>query len=270
MEKYFSSAVCRKGYCSAYRTIYKSDTGARVFLLADGNDTERAVFFRRLEKNLAGYRVSLFNPFYDGAPDGIHIKNPNIYILSDGGYGKISPALPGGWEQYISIAEKKSYPASLRKEILSYKAAENEAYKKGCEALRRAADIREKLHGEISLRLDDEKLINFIRRFCLRTFRNAEAKGGGTVRLLSSPTPLGIHTHWDTVFNSCETVISVRDEAGFVSSVILGIIKDYAVSEKLPFIISPSYFLGEIPQFLLFPSLSPCSRRRGFLTYSAL
>ena len=86
--------------------------------------------------------------------------------------------------------------------------------------------------------------------------KSTNAKGYGTIRLLSSPTPLGIHTHYDTVFESCETVINIDDSFGFVGSIILGIIKDFATSEKIPFIMSPSYFAKDIPQTLIFPNHS--------------
>lgn len=46
MEKYFSSIICRKGYCSAFNTIYKKDVSSRAFILSDGDDTERAVFLK--------------------------------------------------------------------------------------------------------------------------------------------------------------------------------------------------------------------------------
>lgn len=256
MEKYFSSALCRSGYCSAYNAIYKKDASSQVFIINGGDDFERAVFFRRLEKNLRGYSISLFNPFYDESPDGIFIKNLNTYILSDGGYNRISPVLSGEWEKYIEISKSKGYPLALRREILNEKAIENSCYRKACEFLKSAGEAKEKIHAEVSPFLDDEKMINFLRRFCPRTFRDISRGGGGTVRLLSSPTPLGLHTHWDTVFSSCETLISISDETSFISAVMLGIIKDYAQNEKVPFIMSPSHYTGEIPQFLIFPTLS--------------
>lgn len=255
MEKYFSLSLSRRGYCSAYNAIYKKDSNSRVYIVSDGNDIERSAFFNRLTENFRGFNISLFNPFYDDSPDGIFIKNLNTYILSDGGYNRISPVLPGEWEKYISIAPQKNYPSDLRKEILIQKSVENNFYKKACDALRKASEVKERIHEKISPELDDDKLINFLKRFCTRTFRDVSQKGVGTVRLLSSATPLGIHTHWETIFDNCDNIINIIDEAGFVSYVMLGIIKNYAVSEKVPFIMSPAYAIGEIPQFLIFPTL---------------
>ena len=94
MEKYFGSVICSCGYCSTYNTIYKKNPDAKVYIVRDGSDLERAVFFNKLTKNLRGYNMTLFNPFYDESVDGIYIKNINTYVLSVGDYNKISPILP--------------------------------------------------------------------------------------------------------------------------------------------------------------------------------
>lgn len=257
MEKYFSCMLCSSGCCSAYNVIYKNDPTSRVYIISDGDDLERAVFFERLIKNFRGFGISVFNPFYDGAADGIYIKNANAYILSDGGFNRISPVLPGVWEKYMSIALPKNYPLQLQREIITLKSREKGFYKSGCEMLRAASSVKDKIHTEIADNLDEEKLVNFIRRFCLRTLKagGEKSNGKGEIRLLSSVTPLGLHTYYETVFNMCEDVTDIRDRTGFVGSVIMGIIRDYAVAEKIPYIMSPAYFSGAIPQFLIFPSL---------------
>lgn len=256
MKKYFSSAICSNGYISAYNTIYKKYTNSRVFIIYGGSDFERAIFFKQLIKNFKGYNLSVFNPFYDESPDGIYIENLDTYIISDSGFSRISPILSGIWEKYYPITKDKNYPLDLRREVLIFKAKENNCYKKACNALKSASHIKEKIHAEFSPFLNDDKIINYVRRFCSKHLRNTSMKGTGTIRLLTSPTPLGIHTHYDTFFENCDNVIGIYDNSSFVSSIILGIIKDYATSEKIPFIMSPSYFANDIPQTLIFPNHS--------------
>lgn len=256
MKKYFSSVICSRGYTSAYNTIYKKDINSRVFIIYSGSDFERAIFFEQLLKNFKGYNLSVFNPFYDESPDGIYIENLNAYIISDSGYSRISPILSGIWEKYYPATKDKDYPLDLRREILILKAKENNCYKNACNVLKSASHIKEKIHTEFSPFLNDDKIINYVRRFCSRTLKNINGKGVGTIRLLSTPTPLGIHTHYDTIFDTCENVIGIYDNSSFVGSIILGIIKDYAISEKIPFIINPSYFANDIPQTIIFPNHS--------------
>ena len=258
MKKYFSSAICSKGYISSYHTIYKNDPSAKVFIANTCDDFERATFFNQLVKNFRGFNLELFNPFFDESLDGIYIENTNTYIISDSGYSKIHPILLGAWEKPINISSDKNYPLDLRREILALKIKENNFYKKGCGHLKTASKTRERIHETVSPYLNDRKVINFISRFCLRNFRNSKENGNGKMRLLTSPTPLGIHTHFDTLFENTEKVIEIQDIWGFAGSVIIGVLKDYAIREKLPFIVCPSYFGGDITNTIIFPTASIC------------
>jgi|GEM_PF-4769208 len=252
MKKYFGSILCRNGYMSAFNTIYKKDPDSRVFLITNGDDFERAVFFERLTNNLRGFNITLFNPFYDDGADGIYIENINTYILSDGEYNRISPILPGVWEKSIQIVGEKNYTREMTRQILNLKSKENNCYKNACEQLKKASRVREKLHSQIPL--NDEKLINYINRFCSRFLKNTDTMGKGIIRMLSSITPLGIHTHYDTLFSSMKHTFEFNDKCGFVGSVFLGVVKDYAMKKKIPLMMSPAYFSTDIPQILTLPT----------------
>lgn len=256
MKKYFSSVICSGGYISAYNSIYKKDPTSKVFNIHGGDDYERAVFFEHLIKKFKGFNLSVFNPFYDESADGIYIENLNTYIISNSDYSRFSPVLAGIWEKYYPTVDDKNLPLDLRREMLILKTKENNHYKNACEILKSASFVKEKIHDELSPFLNDEKVINYVRRFCGKFLKNSSTNGSGTIRLLSSATPLGIHTHYDTVFESCENIIAVDDNYGFVGSILLGIVKDFAISEKIPFIMSPSYFANDIPQTLIFPNHS--------------
>lgn len=254
MEKYFSSVICSKGYCCAYNTIYKKDPSAKVYII-NGDDYEKTVFFSQLTKCLSGYNITLFNPFYDESTDGIYIKNLNTYILSDGGYNKISPVLPGMWEKPIDVVKHKCYQKDLLREVLIHKSQENNHYREACNTLKKASLVKERLHNELSPHLNDDKIVNFIHRFKSKELKSLTNKSKGEIRLLSSPTPLGFHTHYDTIFSLCEKIVNIVDETGFVGSIISGVIKNYAVRERIPIIASPSYFNNDFFQFLIFPTV---------------
>lgn len=257
VKKYFSSVICSKGYSSAYNTIYKNDPSASVYII-NGDDYEKSVFFKEITNYLSGYNITLFNPFYDEGSDGIYIKNLNTYIISDGGYNKISPVLPSIWEKQIDIVKNKKYETDLLREVLIRKAQENNHYRDACITLRKASLIKERLHNELSPYLNEDKIVNFIHRFKSKELKTVKAHNKGEIRLLSSPTPLGFHSHYDTIFSLCEKVVNITDETGFIGSIILGVIKNFAVREKIPIIASPSYFKNEFFQFLIFPTLKSC------------
>ncbi len=254
MKKYFSCAICSQGYLSAYNTIYKKDPSARIYIV-NGDDYEKSTFFYEMIKHLSGYNITLFNPFYDEGPDGIYIKNLNTYILSDGGYNKIYPILPSIWEKQINLVENKQYKTDLLREVLIYKSKENNHYRDACNTLKKASLIKERLHNELSPYLNDDKIVNFIHRFKSKELKTLKAHSKGEIRLLSSPTPLGFHTHYDSIFSHCEKTINIADETGFIGSIILGVIKNFAIRERFPIIASPSYYNNDFYQFLIFPTV---------------
>ncbi len=254
MKKHFSSAICSKGFMSAYNTIYKNDPSASVYIV-NGDDYEKSVFFSQMIKFMSGYNITLFNPFYDECTDGIHIENLNTYILSDGGYSKINPILPDIWEKQINIVKDKAYKTDLLREVLYHKAKENNHYRDACITLKKASLIKERLHNEVSPYLNEDKIVNFIHRIKNKELKRIKSQSKGEIRLLSSPTPLGFHTHYDTIFTLCEKVVNITDDTGFVASIISGVIKNFAIREKIPIIASPSYYKNEFFQFLIFPSV---------------
>lgn len=254
MKRYFSSVLCSRGYCCAYNTIYKKDPTAKIYII-NGDDFERATFFAQLIKCFSGYNITLFNPFYDDATDGIYIENLNIYILSDGGYNKISPVLPSIWEKYVNAVKNKNYPKDLLREVLIHKTHENNHYRDACNTLRKASVVKERLHKELSENLDEDRIVHLVHRIFLRELKHISKREKSEIRLLSSPTPLGFHTHYDTIFDICDKVINIVDETGFAGSIILGIIKNHALRERIGMIASPAYFNNDFFQFLIFPSV---------------
>lgn len=257
VKKYFSSVLCSKGYCCAFNTIYKKDPTAKVYIV-NGDDYERSVFFSELNNILKGFSLTLFNPFYDDSTDGIYIENLNTYILSDGGYNKIAPVLAGIWEKYVNLNDKKTYPTDILRQVLVHKSYESQHYRNACITLKKASLIKERLHSELSLYLDEDKTVNFVHRFFSRELKNSTEKGKGEIRLLSSPTPLGFHAHYDTIFESCRRIINIVDETGFVGSIVSSVIKNYALKQKVEIIGSPAYFNNNFFQFITFPQDSLC------------
>ncbi len=258
MKKYFSCVLCSEGYRNSFNSLYKKSPKSKVYLASGGDVYEQAVFFNQLVKGLAGYKITFFNPFFDENADGIYIENLNTYILLDSGYTKINPILLGAWEKQIKITEDKSYPQELIQELLHLKKEENRYYKNACGLLKSAAYIREKIHGEMADRLNDDKLVNYINRFCVKALRENKASSGGEARLLRSVTPLGVHTHFDTVFSFYPNTIEITDETGFGASVLLGVLKGFCSQQKIPYIFTPAYFSKDIPEFLFLPQTGLC------------
>lgn len=226
--------------------------------MVNGDDYERAVFFSHMESLLNGYKITAFNPFYDESTDGIYIENLNTYILSDGGYNKLYPILPHIWEKEIKCSIDKFYPVDILRQVLIHRAKESKCYGEACVSLKKASLIKERLHGELSPYLNEDRIVSFVHKFFSHNMKKSSENGKGEIRLLSSPTSLGFHTHYDTIYNICDKTINIIDEAGFIGSIILSVIKNYALKQKFNIIGSPAYFNNNFFQFLMFPTEKLC------------
>lgn len=256
MKKYFSSALCCGGFTTMLSGVYKKNPTCQVIFAVSGTDFERAVFFKRLIHNFKGYNMTVFNPFFDESADGIFIENINTYIISDSGYSRLNPLLFGMWEKPFLVTQNKEIPIALRREMLILKACESNCYKDACQMLKKAGVVKNRLFNEISPYFNDEKALTFIHRLCGKHLKGGKSRKSSERVLLTSPTPLGIHTHYDTIFEGCETVISLYDPAGFVGTVLLGAIKGYGLCEKIPFALSPAYYGNDLANALIFPEHS--------------
>lgn len=256
MKKYFSSVLCSDGFTTMLSGAYKKSPKCQVIFAVNGTDFERAVFFKRLIHNFKGYNMTVFNPFFDESVDGIFIENINTYIISDSGYSKINPVLFGMWEKPFFVTQNKEIPTDLRREMLILKACESNCYKSACNMLKKAGVVKNRLYNEISPYFNEEKALTFIHRLCGKRLKGGKSRKSSEKVLLTSPTPLGIHTHYDTIFEECETVISLYDLYGFVGTVLLGAIKGYGLYEKIPFALCPAYYGNDLANALIFPEHS--------------
>ncbi|MBQ8767577.1 MAG: hypothetical protein IJZ16_12345, partial [Clostridia bacterium] len=237
---------------TCFNKIYKDDPSSKVFIV-NGTDYEKSVFFAEIEKLFHGYNIAVFNPFYDECIDGIFIKNLNTYIISDGGYNKISPILSAQWENQITISQK-NFDSKLIHQLIVGKQNENNLYRQACGNLKKAGFVKERIHKEISPHLNEDKILALIMKLC-RKFKGKNDNNKSEIKLLSSPTPLGFHTHYDTIFSLCDEFININDDTGFISSIVLGVVKNCAIKKGIQIVGCTQYFNNKIYQFLLFPKL---------------
>ena len=252
MKKYFSCTICSKGFLNAYSTIYKNDPYSKIYII-NGDDYDRAIFISHLTKSLDADDITVFNPFYDDSPNGIFIEALNTYVLSDDGYNRISPVLSGIWENYVSAAENKCYSANIIREVIYHKKKEDFYYRQACMLLKKASLIKKYIHKMLLNYINEDEIIKFVQKIWEGSTCCSSVNAKAEIRLLSSPTPLGIHTHYDTIFDICDSVYCIDDETGLTSSVIQGVLKGCAIQRRSAIQGSPAYFSKDFYQFLLFP-----------------
>ena len=252
MKRYFSSVLTGGGIYCPFNSLDFFPENAKIFYVF-GEDTERAVFFEELSKRLRGFSLTLFNPFYDEGCDGIYISGLNIYIIGTDLFCRPTPAFAGKYEKYLFLNPENAPSAEEIRVKREKMQREKQLYRLAGDALKKACVVKSRLYEELFPFLDEGKMINFLRRFTARKIKPCTDSGTEHIRLLCSPTPLGIYTHWDTVFDLCSETVSINDNTGLAGTVICSAVRDYAKSEGIPVISSPSYFSPYLPCFLIFP-----------------
>lgn len=252
LEKYYSSVLTPNGLFCYYKSLCYMHPKSTIYIVSDGTDFERSVFFDELERKLRGYNITCFYPFHSDSINGIYIKKYDTFILSDGGYSKICPLSVGALEKTISISSKRTVTQEEKTEISDFFIKEKNYYKKGVRLMQCARCCKENRNILLSDYLSDDRMINAIDRLLKKIPQNVK-KGTPKVKFLSAVSPLGIHTHWDTIFRNYETIIDLQDNMAFSAPIILGVIRDRLIHDKEEFIIIPDLFHKTIPQMILLP-----------------
>lgn len=255
MEKYYSSVLTASGLLCNLKIFCEKYPESKFYIIPDGTDFERAVFFDELVKYFKGYNTVEYSPFYDETPNGIYVKNLDTYILADSPYSRVCPVSPGVCENEINLSKKPKVTQNERNQIAEYYSAEKKQYRKAVSLLNLANVCKENRNSLLSDYLADDRMINALKRILKKLPLNIK-KGKPSVKFLSAVTPLGIHTVWNTVFENFETVIELEDEYAFSSAIIAGIVRDRLLDENEEFILIPDLFHRTIPQMILLPQSS--------------
>lgn len=255
MEKYYSSVLTASGLLCNCKILCEKHPESKFYIIPNGTDFERYVFFDELIKHFKGYSTVTYFPFYDETPCGIYIKNLDTYILADSPYSRVCPVTPGICENEIIFSSRRKITQNEKNQLAKYYSAEKKQYKKAVSLLSLANVCKENRNSLLSDYLADDRLINALKRV-LKKLPIPSKKGPPVIKFLSAVTPLGIHTLWDTVFENFETVIELQDSDAFSSAIIAGIIRDRLLDENEEFILIPDMFHRTIPQMILLPQSS--------------
>lgn len=254
MEKYYSSALLSSGLFCYYKVLPILEKKSTVYIVNNGTDFEQSVFFDELKRQFNGYDTTQYIPFYSDNTNGLYIKKYDTYIITNSAYCKTSPIAIGNCEKEISITQNRFVTKSEKLELTKHFSAEKRDFKKAISFLGYARSCKENRNSLLSDYLSDDRMINTIARLIKRIPINKS--GRSSVQFLTSVTPLGIHTIWDTVFTNYENVIEIQDDMAFSSAIILGVIRDRLLSQNESFILVPELFHKTIPQMLLLPQSS--------------
>lgn len=271
---FFLGANSKQGFFSLYDALIDESSARKVFIIKGSPGCGKSSFMRRVEQNIvsAGYAAEEIKCSSDPKSlDGVVFHEPGVALVDGTSPHVVEPKYPIAVESYLdlsvyadssAIAEKKDEIVSLYKK---YKGFYVRAYRLcGC------AGILANEMFDIALSATDaEKLNKKARAIASREIKGA---GNGAVevpRFLSSISPDGYVTLFDTVGSLAERVYILEDTCG-LASLVLNPIKEAALDSKYKVICCYSPLIPQRIEHLIIPELSLAfvtSNKKGMYPY---
>lgn len=247
MIKYFLGANTPNGFFSLFDELYFPNYDGRLFVIKGGPGTGKSSVMKKIseEAEKRGYEVErIFCSSDPSSLDGVIIPELKTAVADGTPPHVIEPKYPGAVEQIFNLCDcwDTGFLRYNRENIIE-KSFECSAYHKRCVRFLKAFFALENDSRRIiEPCVDSDKLYDFTERICLRNLSSdgeIKKRGAAERRFLSAVTPEGITCFEESVTQRCERIISIEDEYGVCSDMIMNYVFRYAEKAGLKIIICP-------------------------------
>lgn len=264
-EKFFLGANSCEGFVSHFGDCYDPADGWRVYIIKGGPGTGKSSFMKYIaaQAREIGFTVTLCMCSSDpNSLDGIIVRENKTVFLDGTAPHTVEPKFAGACEEIINLGEfwDGEYLKSRADEIMAVSRKNSEFHRAAAMYLSAAGDLmleslaRAKKHTEVG------RAVSFAKGLCRRKIpRKADCDGKEWVRFISGITPLGVVTYADTALSVCSDRVIVSDKHGSVSSVIMGVVREWALAAGYEIITLKNPFLpSRLCDHIIIPELSLC------------
>lgn len=263
IKKYFLGANSCEKFVSNFGDCYLPEQDFSVYVIKGGPGTGKSSLLKRigakaLDKGLEAHLCPCSSD--PDSLDGLILPQLKTVLLDGTAPHIVEPKYPGVCEEIVNLGEFwDSQKLKANKEKIMLFSAENKLYHKKASAYLSALGviIRENLALQKSA-TDIKKVVSFAEALCKKHLKAKGFYGSEQVRFLSAVTPKGVVSFPSTIESSCENLVIIRDNKGFVSSLICEIFRKNAldcgldiISYKSPFLPSLNYDHIVIPELSL-------------------
>ena len=262
IKKYFLGANSSEKFVSHFGDCYLAEQDFRVYIIKGGPGTGKSSLLKRIGAKALdkGLTVDLCPCSSDpDSLDGLILPQLKTVLLDGTAPHVVEPKYPGVCEEIVNLGEFwDAEKLKANKEKILLMSAENKLYHKKASAYLSALGVimRENLALQKSA-ADIKKITNFADALCKKHLKPKGFYGSEQVRFLSAITPKGVVSFPKTIEDTCKNLVIIKDNKGFISSLICEAFRKNAlscgfdiISYKSPFL--PSY----IYEHIVIPELS--------------
>ncbi len=247
---FFLGANTGNGFYNGFDQIYKPKEGERLFIIKGGPGTGKST----LMKNIAVFMEQQGQPCElcfcssdPGSLDGIRFPKAGIAIVDGTAPHVMEPKYVGVCEEIINVGSclNSKELENNRKEILDLYAQNAQFHRKANRYLAAASGLLEDSYAIDCEYSNLERAQETALRLC-RDLLPAQSGGSAeTKRFLSGATPDGTVVFEQTLCYYANTVLAIEDEYGGSASVMMSVIRRYALDAGYSVITCPCALFPE-------------------------
>lgn len=257
---FFLGANSKYGFHSFYHALIDLDSAENVYIIKGSPGCGKSSFMRRVQAKLtqAGYDIEEIKCSSDpDSLDGIVIPKLRSALVDGTSPHIVEPAYPVAVEQYLDlsvfadVSAIKEERSAIKELFKKYKSFYKRAYRLTACAASIANDAFDTALGAANISKLEKKASGIISR----EIKASAGTGRMIPRFLSSISPAGYVTLFDSIVTLAERIYVLEDSFG-LASFMLHPIKDAAVAAGHDVICCFSPLIPERLEHIIIPSLS--------------
>lgn len=259
---FFAGASAPDGFVSYFSHLYNPDKPTKVYVLKGGPGTGKSSLMKKLAAALdeKGEKYELFYCSADPASlDAVRIIKNGTVILDGTAPHMLDPAFPGACERTVNLGEclDNKYLFKNRSDIIRIFRENGKYHSQAKRYISAAGSLTEDTRAIGLLCSNLPKVDSFINGTAEKNIpsKKGSAKGTEIKRFLSAVTPNGITAFTDSVGLLAQNVFVINDGIGAVSGMIIGGLKNKALSRGYD-VISLICPLSLAAEHIIIPELS--------------
>lgn len=214
-SSYFLGANTPYGFYSLFSELYNPYDEWKMYIIKGGPGTGKSTLMKAVAEEAEKRNISVNRIPCSSDPlslDGVIIPTIKVSIADGTSPHVVEPIFPGVCEQIVNLSvcwdTNKLKEDSSKIKIISM--TNSSAHKKCIKYMKTAKLINEEINKYIEPAINYEKIERYTERLKELDY---DSKGECVAknRFLSALTPLGIVIKYDTFINSCDKIITIKD-----------------------------------------------------------
>lgn len=259
---FFLAANSGDGFIYRFRENYDPANGWHAYIIKGGPGTGKSSFMRKCAVSAAqrGAQVILCPCSSDpDSLDGVILPKEKKIILDGTAPHVVEPLYPALCEQIVNTGEywNADKLKGSEKELISLFGKHSLIHKRAAQYINAAGQLA-KYNLSAALNVTDiDKVMKFATGLSKKNIPyRKHGNGREWVRFLGGITPKGPVFYGKTINSMCDNIFVIADSYGAVSSIILSVVRDYAIMNGYEIITVKNPLLpNDITDHIIIPEL---------------